>query len=226
MADVNEDTGKKCLHPFQTPLSLLVCGSSFSGKSTLVAEILLNKAEMFTDEIKEILYVYNVWQPLFDRMETQIPNIKFVNSIPSKEEIENFTSNKDHKLMVLDDQMLYLSSNKDITEYVTVHCHHRNLSTIIILQNIYHKAPCLRDISLNVQGIILFKNLRCYQQVRQLANQMFPGKHKYFLDAFDKACNQRPFGYIVIDLNPRSSLKFQLYTDCLPGQELIAFLPK
>ena len=37
-------------------------------------------------------------------------------------------------------------------------CHHRNLSTIYIVQNIFHQGKVMRNISLNAHYIVLFKS--------------------------------------------------------------------
>lgn len=205
---------------------MIVSGASQSGKTMWIADLLKNKNKMFTDEIVEIMFVYSLWQDIYEEMEREIRGIKFVNCIPSKEEIEQFTPDSAHRLLVLDDQMSNISSCKHFVEIFTVFCHHRKLSTILVLQNIFTKAPCLRDITLNVQAICLFKNMRCSQQVRCLANQMFPGRQKYFLDAYEKACSQA-FSCLIIDLNPRSDPKLQLRSCVLPDQgPTIVYLSK
>ena len=52
-------------------------------------------------------------------------------------------------LVVIDDLMQELSNDPQITSLITKGCHHRNLSVIFILQNIFHRGKELRDMSLN-----------------------------------------------------------------------------
>lgn len=220
-------TGMECFIPFKSPVSLLVSGSSFSGKSWLVADLIRNKTKMFTPEPVEIMYAYGVWTPLYDALERDIPNIKFVNRIPSKEEVIEFTADNQPRLLIIDDLMTQLAECKDVTEYFTNFVHHRALSCLLVVQNIFYQgAKCLRDISLNVQGIFLFKNLRSVRQVATLASQMFSGKTRKqcFLDAYEKATS-KPFGYIYVDINPRNPEKYQLRADILPHQVTKIFLP-
>ena len=213
--------------PFQLPISLITCGSAFSGKSTFTAQLIDNKSKMFSPEPVEIIYVYSTWQPIYDSLEKANTNIKFINAIPSKSEVETMTADLQHRLMIIDDQMTQLKNCPDITEYFTVFTHHRNLSCILVLQNALYQAQCVRDISYNVQGMIIFRNLRSPQQIGILASQMFPGKkRKFFLDAYDKACLSRQYGYLYCDINPRNDTKFQLRADILPGQDTIIYLPK
>lgn len=211
---------------FKTPLSLIISGSSFSGKTTFVTNLIKNKQQMFIPDFVEIIFVYNVWQALYDELEQTITNIKFLNRIPSKSEIDELTSDKQPRLLILDDKMTELSSCPHITELITVYTHHKNLSTILLIQNIFYQgAKCLRDITLNVQGIILFRNKRSALQISNLAKDMFPGsKRLYFLDAYEKATS-KPYGYLFIDLSPGSNSLYQLRTNILPEQNTIVYLP-
>ena len=225
--EIRQDDEGHSYMPFKLPVSLSICGSSFSGKSFFISKLLENKSKMFIPEPQEIIYVYSSWQPLFDTMERAIPNIKFMNRIPSKSEVISFTDDLQHRVMVIDDQMTNLKSCPDITEYFTVFTHHRNLSCILVLQNALYQAQCVRDISYNVQGMFIFRNLRSPQQIGILASQMFPGKKRaFFLDAYDQACLSKQFGYLYCDINPRNDTKYQLRTDILPGQDTIIFQPK
>lgn len=211
--------------PFKTPISLIIAGSSFSGKTTFIFNLLKNK-KMFQPNFEEIIFVYSTWQPLYDEIEKLLDNISFVNRIPLKEEIEKITQDMKPRLIIFDDQMTHLTECPDITEYFTVFTHHRQLSCILVLQNLFYQAQCIRDISYNVQGIILFKNLRSPQQISVLATQMFPGKkRKFFLQAYEKACVNTPFGYLFCDINPKNDMKYQLRTSILPGKNTVIFLP-
>lgn len=225
--EIRVDRGDYTYMPFKTPISLIIAGSSFSGKTFFIANLLKHKNEMFQPEFKEIIFVYSSWQPIYDELENALENIKFITRIPSKSEIENITSDLQPRLIIFDDQMTHLAECPDITEYFTVFTHHKNLSCILVLQNLFYQAQCVRDISYNVQGLILFRNLRSPHQVGVLASQMFPGKkRKYFLSAYEDACVNTPFGYLFCDINPKHDTKFQLRTNILPGSNVKIYMPK
>jgi len=99
----------------------------------------------------------------------------------------------------------------DIIEIFTVFVHHRNLSCLLLIQNIYYQgAKCLRDIMLNTQGLVLFKNKRSCRQITTLAGQMFLGhKRAWFLDAYDKAC-AKPFSYLFVDFKSKWGRKISV----------------
>jgi len=218
--------GEECYLPFIGPVSLIVSGASFSGKTTFVANLIRNKAKMFVPEPEEIMFVYTTWQPLYDELEREVPNISFINRIPGKEEMDKFTEDTGtHRMVVIDDKMTEMQSCTNLTEYFTVYTHHKNMSTILLLQNIFYQgAKCMRDISLNVQGIVLFKNKRSPRQIGILATQMFLGqKRAWFMDAYDKACH-RPYGYLLVDLSSHYPDDFQLRTDIFPEQHTRVFI--
>jgi hypothetical protein len=224
---IDESIGVEgCYTPFKTPISLLVVGSSFSGKTHFITNILKNKSKMMRPEPQKILFVYNTWQDIYDELSESVQGIEFVNKIPNKVEMENFTEDNQPSCLVIDDQMTNLDSAPAIAEYFTVFCHHKQLSIILVLQNLFHKCKPLRDISLNSQGIILFKNLRSHDQISVFASQMFPGpKRKYFLSAYNNAVLNRPYGYLFIDINNACDPKFRLRTNILPNEQCIVYVP-
>ena len=65
-------------------------------------------------------------------------------------------------LVVIDDLIQKLGNDPRITSLFTKGCHHRNLSVIFILQNIFHRGKELRDVSLNCHYLVLFKSPRDY----------------------------------------------------------------
>ena len=57
------------------------------------------------DPPTQILYFYGIYQPLFDDMERDIPNFTSKQGLPSSEELDEFTMDRRHKLIVIDDLM-------------------------------------------------------------------------------------------------------------------------
>ena len=82
-----------------------------------------------------------------------------------------FSVNK-RNLIVFDDQMI----DQRIVNLFTRGSHHRNLSVIYIVQNVFHQGKGSRSISLNSHYLVLFKNPRDKLQVLTLAkNTCIPG---------------------------------------------------
>jgi hypothetical protein len=128
-------------------------------------------------------------------------NIFFHNGIP--ENLENI----DNKsiLLILDDLMLN-AYNTQICEIFTKGSHHRNISVILVTQNLFHKGAHTRDISLNAKYIIAFKNPRDKLQFQFLARQIYPENSKDLLRVY-KEITQEPHSYLLI----RSYTRHQRY---------------
>ena len=60
-----------------------------------------------------------------------------------------------------------------MSELFTKGSHHRNISLVLITQNLFHQGPSLRDISLNSKYIVVFKNPRDKTQIVHLARQVY-----------------------------------------------------
>ena len=88
-------------------------------------------------------------------------------------------------LIVSDDQMIYASKDKRIVNLFTLCSHHRNVSVIDIVQNLFHKGKGSRSISLNSPYLVLFKNPRDKLQILILAKQMYPGQADFFINQYD-----------------------------------------
>lgn len=85
---------------FISPAICIVAGSSSSGKSTLVFEILKHSHAMFTEQPVRIIYVYGAWQNKFTEMQstTSISNIDFFNGLPTKENLESWSLDEKHRI--------------------------------------------------------------------------------------------------------------------------------
>ena len=194
-------------HPFPA----LVAGPTCCGKSQFVKRLLESGEDMIEGAPENIIWCYGIYQPAYDEIQRNIPNISFVEGVPS--DLESMINPSIRNLVVIDDLMQELSNDQRITSLFTKGCHHRNLSVIFILQNIFHRGKELRDMSLNCHYLVLFKSPRDSSQVNHLAKQMFPGHVKYMQEAFQDA-TKRPYGYLLCDLKPESPSDFRLLFKC------------
>ena len=98
--------------------------------------------------------------------------------------------------------------------------HHRNLSVIYIVQNLFHQGKGNRIISLNSHDLVLFKNPRGKLQILTLAEQMYPiaSETAWFIKEYEEAV-RRPYGYLFVDLKPTTPDRCRLRTNVLPGEE-------
>ena len=120
--------------------------------------------------------------------------------------------------MVIDDQMENAGGDKRIVNLFTRGSHHRNLSVIYILQNLFHQGKNSRSISLKSHYLVLFKNPRDKLQILTLAKQMYPGQTDFFIKRYEEAV-RRPFGYLLVDLKTTTQYNCRLRTNVLSGEE-------
>lgn len=74
--------------------------------------------------------------------------------------------------------------------------------------------------------MVLFRNKRDRNQVKVLGSQLMPGRGEYFMDSYKKAMTT-PWGYLLIDIHPRSDTLYELRTRIFPDDEpLIVYVDR
>ena len=112
--------------PFLPCSSTCVTGQAGSGKTRFVFQLLKTVKDMYVeDPPKEIIYCFGIHQPMFEEMEKNILNITFHQGLPSPEDVDNFTADRRHRLIVLDDMMHRVVQNVDMKLLFTQGCHRR-----------------------------------------------------------------------------------------------------
>ena len=193
--------------------SALVSGPSLSGKSTFVRQLLQLGAEMIDGVPEKILYCYGAYQPMFDEMKNEIPNIYFIEGLPN--DLFDMVDSRQRNLLILDDLMADVADNKMMTQLFTKG-RHDNLSIIFIVHNLFYQGKEMRNVSLNASYIVVFRSPRDKTQIMNLAKQMYPGNSKFMLEAYENA-TEKPYGYLVIDLRSNTPEEFRLRTNIFPG---------
>ena len=84
----------------------------------------------------------------------------------------DFFRSGESTLLILDDLASELSGNPKASKLFTQGIHHRNVSIVFITQNLYKQGKAMRDIQLNCQYLVLFRNCRDVNQIEVLSNQM------------------------------------------------------
>ena len=62
--------------------TLLLAGPSKCGKSTLVTELLLQRAHVFKEPFSRIVWCYGEWQEGYSVLQRTIPEITFHSGLP------------------------------------------------------------------------------------------------------------------------------------------------
>jgi hypothetical protein len=126
---------------------------------------------------------------------------------------------KETNLLVLDDLMLEVGNNSTIQELFTRGSHHRNLSVILVVHNLFHQGKWMRTLSLNSHYFVLFKNPRDIGQVRHLGAQLYPGSGgSLFITEAYKLATKEPHRYLLLDFKQDTTDDLRVLSHILPGE--------
>ncbi|CAG2203794.1 unnamed protein product [Mytilus edulis] len=110
---------EKVLLPFQSPCCIQIVGPTQSGKTMLTYKILAQSKYLFTKTPKKTIYCYSAYQDLFSEMERKIENITFHEGLPTSEEIDKWSENKEHMILCLDDLLCQAANSSDVLNLFT-----------------------------------------------------------------------------------------------------------
>lgn len=182
---------------FSTPANIIVCGPSQSGKSQLISQLISLKDKLFHPPVKKVYWIFSETHP-------NISGVIFCKKIPN-----NVPKNS---LLVCDD--LIFENDSKIAHLFVKEGHHRAITTIFVSQNLFHKGPNYRLISLNCHYLILMKNPRDRSQFMNLARQICPFNQNIFKEAYLDA-TKNPFGYLLLDFRAQTPDQFRMRTDII-----------
>ena len=203
------------------PFNMLVSGPSKSGKTTFISNVMKVMDDMFHNKPKHIILYYANIQPLYNELfESKLINemINFNDTEPTYEDIFNKVEpykNDNGSLIIFDDT---LSDIKPGFEKVfQVLGHHTNCSLIYIAQNLFYDNKTYRNVTHQLDYIILMRNQRNASQIKTLAGQLCPGNPKYIIESY-RAATQVPFSYLFIDCGANSAKELRLRSHIFPHE--------
>lgn len=180
----------------QHPFRLLVSGSSGTGKTTFIRQLLkdYSKTTNIEKDSIHVLYMHGQEQSVFN--EPIAPNVHVTY-------VHGFSDDLDPKpdIIVMDDLMSEAGEDKRVSGLFTKVSHHMGVSVIYLVQNLFHRGKESRTISLNATHIVAMRNPRDRLQLMALGRQIFPGKANYFNAVLDSALSE-PFSHLIIDISP------------------------
>lgn len=211
-----------------TPTTIGIYGPTQSGKTHFVIDLLKESKSLFTKPAEEIYYCYSAYQDAYNGLKeaehTGGFKTIFHEGMPDMGQCKEWSFMKKHIVIVFDDLMTDMTKDNDIVKFATVDCHHSNITMLVLLHNIF--PPGLRTMSLNLHYIILFRNKRDVLQVDTLGRRVMKDRVKYFAAVYRQAVS-KPYGYLLIDMHPRTDEAYQLRTRILPSEApTIIFSPR
>ena len=165
--------------------------------------------------------MFSEWQSDYDMICEQYPNIEFDKKL--RDDNFNSLSHVQRNILVLDDQMCVASSSLSVADLFTRLSHHRNVTVIYFVQNVYTYGTCERTIFLNSQYSVVFRNGRDASQFRTMAYQICSNSSNWLIDYFtDATC--KPYGYMVLDHHSSTPENQTVVTNILPGKQLTYYI--
>ena len=192
---------------FKENFKIFLCGPSRCGKTVFIKDLLENMSSITKQNISKVIYVYKVWQSIFEDMHSQgLVNIFLEEKDNIIEKIKNLAYGET-SLIIFDD-LINSKNLEEISNLFVVDGRHSNYSLIFTSQRMFVNNEYFRQISNNCDYIIAFRNPRNYSEIRTLAQQLTPIGLD-LLDIYTKATKD-PFSYLLINLTQECNedLKF------------------
>jgi hypothetical protein len=198
-----------------------VSGVSGCGKTEFILRMIRNVDHLISPEIEKIHWIYGAFQPKVEELKSS----NFTTSSSLESSLKELEYNTRPMLLIIDDFMHCAGSNSNVAELFTKGSHHRNISVMFVVQNLFHKGSLMRDIHLNAHYLVLFNSPRDRAQIQYLSRSIFPGNTKYFMEAFADATKQE-FGYLLVDLKPGTPEDRRLKSRIFPDEQLWVYVPR
>ena len=189
---------------FRHPFTCIVAGMTSSGKTIFVRRLLANWKNLIpalSSDALKCLWCFSEQQNIFKEPINNV-NMTYYKGIPDIDTIDKVKP----QLIVLDDLMDNLT--EEVRDLFTKGSHHRNISVVFIVQNLFNQNKFMRTISLNTHYIVLMKGIRNLQQIGILGKQINNSK---LVNVF-KQVTKDPYSYLLIDLHPSSNDKYRART--------------
>lgn len=191
------------------PAPILVAGSTGSGKTRLIRSLLydFDKISTLNRQVK-VIWAYGIYQELYRTpIDGAVKTIRYVQGFPE--------SADDCDILVLDDLQSTAGNDTRLADLFSRFSHHRNISVIFVVQNIFLQSKAMRNVTLNTHYLFLLSSRRDRNQIAKLASQLYPGQTKYFLEAYKSALST-DWSYLLVDLTPTTREEFRLRSNIIP----------
>ena len=205
---------------FEAPFTMIVSGGSMSGKTEFTLKLLRHVDQMIKPKPDIIYYCYGEIQQRFQDFKGVQFQQGFDEEIITRENLGGRNC-----LLILDDLMDSLES-KTLSALFTKYAHHRKISTVFLVQNLYYKGiKSMRDIAQSTHYNVLMKQPRDRTAIMTMGRQMYPSKSRFFIESYDDA-TKLPFSYLLVDSKPSTPDNGRLRAKIFPGERTVCYIIK
>lgn len=222
---------------FHHPFTMIVSGSTGSGKSEWVQKFFENFHMIVADSpsnvlpISLIIYCYGELNQNITKMQNSgkigdgSTRLIVHNGLPTNELIRAYSIQTNGHLMVVLDDLMVGIEQEFLDSIFTKGSHNWGVSVILITQHLFAKE--LKIARNNSHYLILMRNPAGALQIRTLACHLFPTRVSYFLESYADATSKN-FGYLLIDMHPLTLDFLRLRTNIYPddGENTTIYISK
>lgn len=206
---------------FEHPTTCLVVGPTQAGKTEFAINIIKYKKELFTPLPDKIYWAYGEKnEKQLKKIQNIEPDIEFFEGCPNLDHIDPDINN----VLILDDLMDEIGKNQACSHLFTRGSHHKNITVIALIHNLYNQERHSKTISLNTHNYFLFNSPRDNQQIAHFGRQIFPHA-KNFIPCALAIATKKPRGYLGIKLSPNTPDSFRVFTGIFPFEIPLIFIP-
>ncbi len=202
------------------PSRFIIYGPSGSGKTTFVEKLLIYMKELFGFYFENIIYCSGEAFPKFD----EVHGIQLTKLTKcDKNLISRFDASRNN-LIIIDDNMHNVVNDLLISDLFTKVSHHKNITVILLLQNLFPRSKYMRDISTNSTYIVLMSNPRENMAIKTLSNQIDGANSSFILNSFNDATKNLPYSYLLLDFDQNTPEDVRVRTNIFPNEEQIVYV--
>ena len=201
------------------PSRIIVFGPSGSGKTTLIEKLLLFSKDVFGQNFENIFYVSGQSFASID----SVNGVKINKLSELNEDVIDSLNVNQRNLLIFDDN-IYLTNDRLMSDIFTKISHHKNLTVILLLQNLFPRTKFSRDISINSNYIILMANPRETTQIKRLSQQIDGSNFIY--ECFKNETRNKPYSYLLLDFDQDTPEFLRIRSNIFPGEEMVTYVKK
>ena len=201
--------------------SFILAGPTRAGKTTFVCSLLRYNQYMFGWIFKRIIVFTPHAQSKYENLRNENVVNEIYHELPTIEDLDKIASAyKDCGgcIIVLDDIMSSWNAGLNLDKVFTELCHHKNVTCLLLVQNLFFQNTEYRVMGLNSTYLCAFKNPRDLRQISTLGAKMIPGKGKFIVQAFQQA-TKNPWSYLFLDYNQDCPDIVRMRSNILPSEK-------
>lgn len=197
---------------FKCPFVMCVSGATMSGKSEFIVKLMTHKEKMFDVNFNQVFYCAPESlvlrpNPIFTKIKQSVPNAQLIAGLPNVAKL-NLSLDYSNKLVIIDDLMDSFLNSEDMVHFLSIDCHHFNISTIFVVQNFFHQSKFGKSLSRNVNYRCLFYNRLDLTEIRAISIQVSQ-KPRFLFESFEFLRKEFPDepSYLILDGHGASNCK-------------------